>query len=133
MYTHTHTHTGCARCSDKPVVEDSCYAGTTGTLIWNPPQSCSNVNSYEVLYAKAMCSTSGANVETVSLTNETTVFMTSSSDVYCIRVRAVINENCYSGYSTCAQVASLEQGTKCMQMLLCFFNESDLDGLTQVN
>ena len=91
------------------------------------------MNSYEVLYTKAMCSTSGANVETVSLTNETTVFMTLSSDVYCIRVRAVINEDCYSGYSTCAQVASLEQGTKCMQMLLCFFNESDLDGLTQVN
>ena len=110
-HTHTHTHAGYTRCSDKPVVEDSCYAGTTGTLVWNAPQSCSNVNSYEVLYTKANCSTSDANVERVNLTNETTVFMTSSSDVYCIQVRAVVNRNCYSHYSTCAQVASLEKGT----------------------
>ena len=104
---NTYTHTGYARCSDKPVVEDSCYARTIGTLAWNGPQSCSNVNGYEVLYTKANCSTSDANVERI-LTNETTVFVT-SSDVYCIQVRAVVNKNCYSHYSTCAQVASLEK------------------------
>ena len=68
------------------------------------------MNSYEVLYAKTNCSASDANVERVNLTNETTVYMT-LSDVYCIRVRAVVNKNCYSRYSTCGQVASLEKGT----------------------
>ena len=84
-----------------------------------------------MLYTDAMCNASNVTVNSMTI-NETSVILP-SSDVYCIRVRAVINEDCYSRYSTCAQVASLEQGTKCMQMLLCFFNESDLDGLTQVN
>ena len=121
MHAHTHTHTGHAPCLDKPIFEDSCYAGQSGALIWNSPQSCSGMERYEVLYTKAMCSTPDAPVERVNLTNETTIFMSSSSDVYCIQVRAVISENCFSRNSTCAQVASLK-GMNCMHNVNVLFS-----------
>ena len=63
----------------------------------------------------AVCNASNATTVNVITTNETGVNLP-SSEVYCIQVKAVINKNCYSRYSTCAQVASLEQGThvECM-------------------
>ena len=61
-----------------------------------------------MLFINAMCNASNATLNLITM-NETSVILP-SSEVYCIQVRAVINESCYSGYSTCAQVASLEQG-----------------------
>ena len=71
-----------------------------------------------MLYTTAMCNTSNATTANVITTNETGVNLP-SSEVYCIQVRAVINENCYSRYSTCAQVASLEQGTYVYAVVEC--------------
>ena len=113
MYTHTHTHTGHASCLDKPIFEDLCYEGQSVALDWKQPQSCSDVNNYEVVYTKAPCSIPNASVERVHVTNET-IFVASYSDVYCVRVRAVIGENCYSRNSTCVQVASFEKGMSFM-------------------
>ena len=106
-----HAHTGYATCSDKPILEDSCYAEASemGMLIWNPPRFCTSVDRYEVLYTKTVCSESEATVERVRQ-NETTILLT-SSDVYCIQVRAVTNDNCFSDSSKCAQVSQLEQGS----------------------
>ena len=111
---HTHTYTAdeiC--CPDKPILEDFLYAKRlrVGALRWSSHLSCTDINGYEVLYVQTMCNASDAPVERVrtGLTNRTSIFLP-PSDVYCIKVRAVTNENCYSRYSTCAQVAPLEQG-----------------------
>ena len=121
-YVHTYTHTGHASCLDKPIIEDSCYEGRSVALDWIQPQSCSGVNSYEVLYTKAPCSIPNARIiiERVNGTNKT-MFVASDSDIYCIRVRAVIGENCYSRNSTCVQVASFKKGMSFMHNVnVCF-------------
>ena len=99
-------------CTDKPILEDSCYAEASelGALRWSPPQSCGKITRYQMLYTQAMCDALETSMERVNLTNETSVFLPPSK-VYCIKVRGVINEDLYSSYSTCAQVASLKQGT----------------------
>ena len=86
-------------------------------LTWSPPQSCGTVNRYEVLYTQAVCSASDVTAERIQI-NETGIILP-SSDVYCIQVRAVVNENCSSRYSTCAQVASLEHGMYSMRNTPC--------------
>ena len=105
-----HADTGCTCCVDHPIFRDFYYARPSqiGPLSWNPPQSCEPVGKYEVLYTNAVCNASNATVNVTTI-NETSVILP-SSEGHCIRVRAVINENCHSRYSTCAQVASLKQG-----------------------
>ena len=71
-----------------------------------------------MLYTSAVCNASNATTVNFTTTNETNVNLP-SSEVYCIQVRAVINENCFSSYSTCAQVASLEQGTYVYAVVEC--------------
>ena len=97
-------------CADKPVIEDSYYIGSLGmgALKWSPPESCSTIHRYGLLYTHTMCSTSDTTVRSVNSSSET-IFL-HPSEVYCIQVRAEVNESCYSNYSTCAQVASLQQG-----------------------
>ena len=106
-----HTRTGYAICVTKPTIKD--YAGASGRLVWTPPPSCRPVDKYEVQYTQTMCSVMNPNVSKVSLTNTTTYLNITSFDLRCIRVRAVINENCSSNYSTCAQVDLLESGMLC--------------------
>ena len=80
-------------------------------MVWTPPQSCSAVDKYEVQYTQTMCSVMDPSVSKILFTNVTTYFLNMTSfDLCCIRVRAVITETCFSKYSTCAQVASLEHG-----------------------
>ena len=109
--TCTQTHTGYARCDHSPVFRDCCFArALVEALVWDPPDSCGTVNKYEVNYTQTMCNASNATVHSDTLTNTTAITLTSSSEVYCIQVKAVINENCYSRSTLCAQVAPLDQG-----------------------
>ena len=113
--SHKHmTNAGFTICVDAPTIEDSCYARAlqAAGLSWSPPRSCGAVNEYEVLYTQSTCNASDSTLPHGAQNNETNVILT-SSETYCIRVRAVINGTFYSNFSTCAEVASLEEG-KCV-------------------
>ena len=112
----THTPTGYTHCVDAPTIEDSCYARElqAAGLSWSPPRSCGSVYEYEVLYTNSTCNASDSTVPRRHVQHSEANVILTSSDTYCIRVRALINESFYSNYSTCAQVASLEKGMLCM-------------------
>ena len=103
---NTHTCIEFATCIDAPSIDDSCYGSETGAISWSPFESCGIVDMYDVQYTRNLCNESNTTVEIAQQRN-TFIFLT-SSEIYCIRVRAVINENYSSSYSTCAQVSSQE-------------------------
>ena len=117
---HANIHAGYACCgpADAPTIDDSCFttamqtAGlSTAGLSWRPPQSCSAVDEYEVVYTQCACNASDSTKTRMRIQHIGSVILTSLETYnYCIHVRAVINETCNSGYSTCVQVGSMEEG-----------------------
>jgi len=114
---HTNIHAGYACCgsadADAPRIDDSCFATAmqTAGLSWRPPQSCSAVDEYEVLYTQCACNASDSTKTRMRIQHVGSIILTSLETYnYCIRVRAVINETCNSSYSTCVQLGSMEEG-----------------------